>query len=994
MSNTPTVFNIPAGQPFAQILAQHLFDQADGKPEALSAMTVLLPTRRACRVVQDAFLKLHPEKSGATLLPRLQPIGDLDEEELSLNIMGRAGGAAKLLDLAPAISPIQRQILLAKLIRELPAKHSYEQALKLAQALGHLIDQIHTENLDMADMAELVPAEFAEHWQITLKFLEIISEAWPKILQERGLMDQAERRNALILALAEYWDQHPPQTPVIGAGSTGSIPATWHLLSVISKLPAGYLVLPGFDPGMDQSSWEEMEETHPQFGFRHLFGKVGISREEVKPLQKSLSPSIRTDLAREIMRPAETSAEWMTIKTKGGQRSQIIDSLENLSLIECENEREEAETIALALRETLETPDKTACLVTPDRLLARRVKETCKRWNILLDDSAGETLKETPLGIYLRVLLDCVRNAYTPLDVLAVLSHKYSAFHLENSSKQTDIATLDYALRGLKPATGFDGLLNHIENRERLSEDVAQDATTIIKQLEPYFTEFEELRGETRSFNAWLQALLKLAESLSKPSENAETPLWRGETGQKAARFFSSLFDETQDMAALSFDDFYESLNHFMQLQQLRPAFGTHPRLHILGQLEARLIDADRVILSGLNEGSWPPDAAADPWMSRPMRKEFGLPSPERSIGLAAHDFVQGLSANEVLLTRSMRAAGSPTVPARWLQRLDAVMLAADIPDDALRTHPLKNWVHALDHVQSTTAVTQPKPCPPVETRPRALSVTQIELWLRDPYAIYARHILGLEALEPLEKPFDAAERGTLLHAILESFTIQTRKVLPDDSLKLLDDIARQEISKFRQNTQIWEFWWPRFTKSARWLIDHETRHRETTVNIANESFGHTTLQADTNIFTLRGIVDRIDKTHDGKAIIIDYKSGGQFSQSAMKDGGSPQLPLEALILAQGGFTDVDAMPCASLEYWVFTGPKGGNTTKLATGVDDVVIETKAALLNLINAYDDPAMPYISLPRADKAPRFNDYEHLSRVKEWGIAGDAAEEDAA
>lgn len=986
MSTAPTVYNIPAGQPFARILAQHLFEQANGKPEALSEITVLLPTRRACRVVQDAFLNLEHAQNGATLLPRLQPIGDLDEEELSLNILGK--NAENLLDLAPAISPIQRQILLAKLIQELPDKHSHEQALKLAQALGHLIDQIHTENLDMADMTKLVPAEFADHWQITLKFLEIISEAWPAILTERGLMDQAERRNALIIALADHWETHPPQTPVIGAGSTGSIPSTSRLLSVISRLPNGCLLLPGFDAHIDDKSWDTIEETHPQYGFKHLFTEIGITRKDVKPLKDNTN--MRETLAREIMRPAETSNEWMTLKSAADQRTTIENALNNLSLIECDNEREEAEIIALALRETLETPDKTACLITPDRMLARRVKETCKRWNILLDDSAGESLKESTLGIYLRLLLDAVSNQFAPLDLLALLNHKHCAFDTDN------LSALDYALRGLKPAEGFDGLIRHVEHRPRLDEHIAQTAISALQKLEPRFTDFEKLRGKTLPFKSWLQALLTVAENLSKAEENTETTLWHGETGQKAAQFLTTLFEETDNMAPLTLNDFSESLSHFMQIPVLRPAFGTHPRLHILGQLEARLIDADRVILGGLNEGTWPPDPGADPWMSRPMRKDFGLPSPERGIGLAAHDFVQGLCANEVLLTRSIRASGSPTVPARWLQRLDAVMLAADIKQDALRRHDLKDWAHALDHSEDSTPVPQPKPCPPLKDRPQTLSVTQIELWLRDPYAIYARHILGLDALEALEKPFDAAERGTLLHAILETFTEQTQNALPEDPQTLLLEIAHTQVAKLQESTQIWDFWWPRFTKSARWFTEHEAQHRKSAQNIKNEAFGRLTLNTANGEFTLRGIADRIDKTADNRAIVIDYKSGGQYSKTAMKDGGSPQLPLEALILSEGGFKDagIPAMPTASLEYWAFTGSKGGQVTKLDNDVEDVVTDTKTALTELITAYNDPTMPYISLPRADKAPRFNDYEHLSRVKEWGVAGDTAEEEAA
>ena len=118
------------------------------------------------------------------------------------------------------------------------------------------MDQIYTENLDMADLATLVPENFAEHWQITLQFLEILSEHWPKILAEHHVIDHADRRNRLILALADFWNTHPPIAPIIAAGSPGSLPSTARLLSVISGLPQGRIILPGLDTNCDEESWK------------------------------------------------------------------------------------------------------------------------------------------------------------------------------------------------------------------------------------------------------------------------------------------------------------------------------------------------------------------------------------------------------------------------------------------------------------------------------------------------------------------------------------------------------------------------------------------------------------------------------------------------------------------------------------------------------------------------------------------------------------------
>ena len=101
------------------------------------------------------------------MLPTLQAIGDIDEEELSLSIAGQ-GGTQELLELPPVLPDIQRQILLARAIQkheDFP--HSFDQALTLAKNLSQLLDQIYTENLDIGDLANLVPEDFADHWQIT-----------------------------------------------------------------------------------------------------------------------------------------------------------------------------------------------------------------------------------------------------------------------------------------------------------------------------------------------------------------------------------------------------------------------------------------------------------------------------------------------------------------------------------------------------------------------------------------------------------------------------------------------------------------------------------------------------------------------------------------------------------------------------------------------------------------------------------------------------------
>lgn len=986
------VRTIAAGQPFARVLAQGLLEESGEEEGALGRTLVLLPTRRACHVLREAFLSVRQGR--ALLLPRMQPIGDLDEEELSLAIAGREG-AEKMLSIPPAISAMRREILLSRLVRAREAQQSSGQdsgdapalSLSLASALGRLMDQIHTENLDLGALGHIVPEELAEHWQVTLRFLEILSVHWPEILREEGVCDPAERRNRLILALADLWEKSPPPQRVIAAGSTGSIPATARLLSVIAGMERGCVVLPGLDREMDEESWEALGETHPQYGFRHLLHHMGVSRHQVgewggQPAGDSREAA-RRFLAREIMRPAETVKHWAGLS---GEAAAVREALGGVSLLTCEHEREEAESIAVLLRRTAGEPGRTACLITPDRNLALRVASVCRRWGIEIDDSAGRGLDKTPAGVFLLLALGAVESGFAPADLLALLKHPLCRIGGDGGDHDAGVAALDRGLRGPSPAKGLEGISFHVASQQNMSAAQKEAALEMLERLRGVFAPVLDLwGGDPVSLESLMKAHIALCEALAGDDE----ALWSGPAGQAASALLSGLLEQSEAAGPLAPGDYGAVLLHFMQQVTVRPVFGAHPRLQILGQLEARLVDADLVILGGLNEGVWPPDPGADPWMSRPMRKEFGLPSMERGTGLAAHDFVQGFCAPQVVMTRSRRVQGAPSVPARWLQRLGAVLQAAGLEGGVIEDVEIQGWVRAMDRAEGSPRPAQrPAPRPPPEKRPRRLSVTQVETWMKDPYSIYARHILGLRKLDPLEQPVDAAALGSLLHDILDRFVAMHKDALPLNARGILYEIAAEELARRGEDPAIWSFWWPRFSRICDWLVEHEEDWRARASVLATEAKGQIALEDGGQPFILTARADRIDRLDGGGAAIIDYKSGGSYSRKKIRSGVLPQLPLEGLILRQGGFEGIAPVRPESLQYWILNGGgEGGKIAALDEDVEAVLEKTHEGLVRLIAIYDDPATAYPSLPRPAHAPAYNDYEHLARVREWNVAGD-------
>lgn len=979
------IYTIPAGCSFVDALAEGLMDMAGDDPLALARMHVLLPTRRACRTLRESFLRITNGKP--LLLPRMNPIGDIDEEELSLTL----SGAEEELSLPPSIHPMQRLFLMTRLINKLGHARGLEQDLALATALARLMDQIYTEDLDLADLPKAIDRDdFAEHWQISIDFLKILSEHWPLILAERGVIDAADRRNRLIKQLCSTWQKNPPAYPVIAAGTTGTIPATRMLLEEIKNLPKGYIVLPGLEQTMDAESWKSLDDTHPQKTLKTLLTKLDTDRHDVKLWSGCADLSDKSfmqALTSEIMRPAETTQDWQTIKDRLPDISSVTLPI---TRYDCANPQEEALTIAIALRAVLEDKNdaKTAALITPDRKLARRVVMACRRWNIDIDDSGGQALSDTTVGTYLRLCLQALCNDMKPVALMDFCKHtlcsppKYGEW-------RGDIRALDkYIMRGPAFEDGFKIYRSKIDALKKENRKTESFEHT-LSFVENGFAPLLNLKAGKKiaSFTEWSEAHIAVCENFCKPDI-----LWAGTDGEGAATLFSDLRDNCADLPDMNARDYFLLIERIMKGITIRPAYGLHPRLSILGQLEARLVHADVMILGGLNEGTWPGDPGVDPWMSRPMRNLYGLPPIERSIGLSAHDFAQGLGASEIILTRSTRVDGTPTVPSRWLQRMDTVLEATGL---VLKQGDHLSLARTMDLSDEYKPIERPAPRPPVDVRPRALSATRIETWMNDPYGIYARYILNLKPLDNLEKPLDAAMRGDIIHKALYKFTDRNRNDLPLDAQDRLIRIMREELENAGIASDIRAFWEPRLLKTASWIIECEDEWRTDMKPGLLEATGSMTLNGPAGEFTLSARADRIDFSGDGRnAAIIDYKSGGSFSIKGMVNGKHPQLPLEAIILENAGFNGKTAN-VTHLAYWIVNGGGDGGDIRLLQKPADVANakdNARQGLQDLIDTFDKEETPYYSLPNAEREPAYNDYKHLARVSEWKALDD--QEDAA
>jgi ATP-dependent helicase/nuclease subunit B len=994
----PSLYTIPPGLSFVDALARGLLDRMGEDPLALAEATVLLPTRRAARALQEAVLRAGGGR--ALLLPRMRPLGDVDADELLLAAEGLDTGPADS-EMPPAMPTLRRQLLLARLVREwgrVRGMHAREdQAVRLAAELARLLDQVETEGLDFGRLDDLVPEDYAAHWQQVLKFLAIVTRQWPEAQAEEGCVGPAERRRRLLEAQAEAWRRDPPRAPVIAAGSTGSIPATADLLGVVAALPRGMVVLPGLDTGAGEAAWAEIREDpcHPQHGLAALLERLGVARGDVAPwpaADLAGTPPARATVVHQALRPAAATAGWGAF-ADAADPDAVAAALAGVQRIDCPGSGEEAAVIALILRRALDQEGRRAALVTPDRALARRVAAALGRWGVAVDDSAGVPLSHTPPGAFLRLTAEMMAGGLAPLALLAALKHPLAAGGLAPAGFRARVRELEVAaLRGPRPAPGFAGL------RRALGAKARRGALgRWLGGLEAAAKPFAGAMRAGRPLGEIVDAHVAFAEWLAATDEeDGAARLWRGEAGEAAAGFVAELREAAPvapPPAKRQWGERYPALlSALLAGRVVRPRFGRHPRLSIWGPLEARLQQADVLVLGGLNEGTWPAETDPGPWLSRPMRLDFGLPSAERRIGLAAHDFAQAFCAPRVYLTRATRVEGAPTVPSRWLLRLDALLQAMGLSGRLGAEAPeWLAWAAALDRPEHDEPAGPPAPRPPLQARPRKLSVTQVETWMRDPYGLYAHKILRLKRLDPIDSDPGAAELGTLVHAALERFVTAHPDRLPEDPEAALIEVGRAVFAEFAAPPGVWAFWWPRFLRIARWFAKAERDRRAGVARSFSEITGSLDLVCPGGPFKLTAKADRIDLDAAGALTILDYKTGTVPAKKEVDLGIAPQLPLEAAIAAGGGFEGLPAGPVAWLEYWRLTGGEPAGEDKPLKGDPEALAgDALDGLRRLIAAFDDPETPYHALPRPEFARRYNDYAHLARVKEWA-AGASSEE---
>jgi ATP-dependent helicase/nuclease subunit B len=947
------IFNIQSSHNFLFTLSKWILQQYQD-PFYLSNITLLLPSRRACREIKRHFL--INAKNEAIILPRILAIGDVDYDQFY-----------SLDDVFIKNNKIDYQLRLIEEIRDwnfktglFGKKISTASLAEIADNLQMFLDQVEKEGLNLEKLFEIDDSNLASHKQQILQFLQYFGGVWQNILAKDGLLSAAKIRNLTIKNYKDNLEKNGSKYPIIVAGSTGSVTQTAELLKTISSLENGTLVLFGLDKNLDEKVWQQIDENHPQFMLKKLLDKIGIQKKDVIEIKDAKKDGDFVEkLCSLAMLPAQFSDEWKVsekheniIRASQDKKYLKDNNLENnrlgICLLEAENEFDEAKIISLLFRKTLAKKEKTAALISNDKNFIQLVKANLLAWQIEIDDSASSNLAECELVNYLFLISQFAYNAndkFSVVDLLAILKH-----HLTVLDKEHLSVLEKNIFRNIVKFNGFEDLLFKLQINNNLFGFVQKTADI----FQPLINEFKK---DQIDFIKILKLHFDCFINMAKTTTDTDGI-------EEFLEFYQELL-ATKNSFTLEPQSYNQILRHFLKNYQFRKSGQFHPRLHILSTIEARLMNYDLVIVAGLCEGEFP-SKVSDDWLGNKIRTEFGLESSAKQNGIAAYDFCNYLGNKEVILTYPTNKNNAPTIKSRFLLKLETVLEINGWQSWLKDSEQYLQLLNLDFYKQSNIQRSNPKPKHKLER----FSATDISKWLKNPYYIYAKRILQLKSLKEIEQEASFAEFGNFIHKVLEEFI----KNYPNINLQ---NYGRQIFSEYFPDQFSHLLWWSRFENIANWFEKQEIELRTK----LKESFVEVEAQAIINDVILTTKVDRVNFYLDGSFEIIDYKTGTLPTTKDVKSGLEPQLAVEAIILSNGEIKNYSQLKINQIANLQYQNLKGKNQNEVKDyPPENLVKAASEGITKLIDIFNKQNFGYICCPNIDLYKE-DDYWHLARIGE-------------
>ena len=967
--NISGIFGISPGVNFPRELANGILSRfASSEPEVLANLQVIVNSTRMRHRLTEELIEL-----GAMLHPRILTLAEVSQ---------LIPNSYKPNPSFSLVHKFELMALVQKLVEAQPDIAAQSSIYALTKSLSDLIDEMQGESVPVEKILNLDISDLSGHWKRSQLFLNIIK----KYLENRQTDPDKEAwlRN-IILSLKSFWAENPPKNPILIAGSSGSRATTRQLIQAIIKLPNGAVVLPGFDFTLPSELWGQKEhigvpEDHPQYRNLKTFFALGLPQEKLKKWYlKETSNIPLQNLIGLSLRPAPVTDCWLSEGPKLGDVSEIT---KKMALVEADSIRDESLAIAFRMVSAIKE-EKSLILVSPNRKLTRMVSAYLSTWDIVPDDSAGVPLQLTPSGRFLRLVISLFTGPVTATKFFALLKHPlthscedFRTDHLEFvQSLELFFRTADVSIFSTENIS--------IWLKEAKNPYAAKWANWICDILNK--CKFQGSPNFEKILDKHIGIANALASGPGQNENNNSGGLWKQNNGRHCLKIIEKIKEASPTASSITASRYADVFNSILAEEHVPEINPTHPNLMIWGTLEARAHNAEVLILAGMNEGSWPAPAVIDPWLNRKMRKEAGLLSPERRIGLSAHDYQQSVCSPNVLITRSTKDNEAETVPSRWLNRL--LNLLGGLSENSgpkaveeMRGRGTKwlDWANETKEVSLKKPAKRPSPKPPKDTRPKRLSVTEIKTLIRDPYAIYAKHILKLKPLRPLHESADPLLRGIIIHKIFEQFVENWQQDFSElDQKNLLLDLTRKQLAEKVASPTAQLFWFSRVEKIADWFVSEEENRRNLCKPIALEKKGKIVIPSLG--FDLTAQVDRVDINQNGEAVIYDYKTGAVPNKNVQLHF-DKQLFLLSLIVENGGFSDIAPLSVANASFIDLSNKKA-----VLAPFDQESLETHRRKFHLlIERYLNPDQGFTARRAMFRIEDNSDYDGISRFGEWSI----------
>lgn len=954
------IFTTHPSQPFLPTLKKVIGDEVRTHPLSLASYTIYLPTRRAARQLRSLFLC----EGAASALPRIHAF-----DEIGVHKADRHNAPIKA-DEFSVLTPQRMDQILRALIFPIVSHHlgfnmSEAMGMKLVEEVRHFMEELQREGISLESAWENREPNFARETELGAKIFSVLQTHWSKILaEEKALPAMYFQELAWKDRLVE-WHTKPPANPIIIAGFTGLTPLIREIMYMGSLLPKGRLVLVNFSTAYGH----KVGENHPQYIMQRFLETYKIS------------PTFVQDLSRKPNEVDQAIHSFFLEPHIANLPSLKEGILPKISYAQTAHSLEEAELIAQKLRAVVEDPHKTAILVTPNRGLARKVRLQMKRWGIEIDDSAGSPYSQTPSGQFILLSAALLTNAsFSMVDLLALLKHPLCGKGFERATWQRLIQWVEKDI--IRPSL-VSLTLKEVVERIQIYPFPEKEEKEAVEKFKRWFSQLLDFQKNMDPLMS--RKSLALADLLSvhkglishlicMDSDN-ELLISEDTGGGQATSLWQQLDKDLRGINIPHIFQYVSYLRGYLKYFSVRPSSELyHPRIKILGVVEARLFTADVVIIGSLNEEIWEGTGRVH-WFSDRQRAKIGLPTLQQREGIVAHDFIQLLSAKEIVLTRAATEEGSPSTPSRFLE-----VLLAHLGRQGGSVATLKKA-----HKGSQEGIrgrnfgfVRPQPKPPLAMRPTKMALTDVGPWLLNPYEVYAKYILKLRPLPSIESEDISLRFGIMIHSLLAELLPLYRG--SGKNIETLEPaLVKSHIRKYFPAPAEARYYKEKAERICQWVKKRLTLEEDIWQKDFLEIKGALTLSSPKAHLTIEGRADRLTLEKNGTLHIIDYKTGTLPSLRKIQWGHFPQLTLEAAMALQKGFSELSSsFKDIKLSYWLVNGRKeGGEVVALRESGKEMAKEAYAGLQSLFHQFYVAESPYEATVHVSPA-----YKHLSRVQEW------------